>query len=91
MCPLQPPVTGACTLLDRSYRRWQKNFMSFLETIAFTGILGCQAGLAKQRDWLHEIRLLNMVTIFMTFCLTYYWLLTFVFRYKEALLKLLMI
>jgi len=32
-----------------------------------------------------------MITIFMTFCLTYYWLLIFVFRYKEALLlKLLM-
>ena len=68
-----------------------KSFTSFLETIAFTGNLGCQAGLAKQRDWLHEIRLLNMITIFMTFCLTYCWLLIFVFRYKEALLKLLMV
>ena len=32
-------------------------------------------------------RLLNMITILMTFCLTYYWLLIFVCRYKEALLK----
>ena len=35
--------------------------------------------------------LLNMTTIFMTFYLIHYWLLIFVFSYKEALLKLLMI
>ena len=36
-------------------------------------------------------RLLNMIEIFMTFCLTYYWFLIFVYRYKEALFKLLIV
>ena len=37
-------------------------------------------------------KLLNMIIIFMTFCLPYHWLLIFVFRYKEALpLKLLVV
>ena len=31
-------------------------------------------------------KLLNIITIFMTFCLTYYWFLIFVFSYKEILL-----
>ena len=32
-----------------------KNFMSFLETITFTDILGRQAGKPEQRDRLHGI------------------------------------
>ena len=36
-------------------------------------------------------KMLNMITIFMIFCLTYHWLLIFVFRYKEAVLKSLMV
>ena len=37
-------------------------------------------------------KLLHMIKIFMSFCLIHYWLLIFIFRYKEALLlKLLLL
>ena len=32
-----------------------ENFTNFLETVAFTGILGCQARMAEQRNQLHGI------------------------------------
>ena len=63
-----------------------RNFTSFLETIVFTDVLSRRARMTEQRlGYMRLNRLLNMTTIFMTFCLTYYWLLIFVFRYKEAL------
>ena len=50
--------------------------MSFLETIAFTDILGHWVGKENTQNkvinYIGLHRLLNMITIFMAFCLTYY-------------------
>ena len=92
MCFPQSPVIGAPTLLDRSYRHWQKNFTSLLETVVSLMSLVIRKGWQNKGIGNMRLnRLLNMTTIFMTFYLIYYWLLMFVFRYKEALLKLLII
>ena len=69
-----------------------KNFMSFLEMIAFTDVIGHWARTTKKEiNCMGLSRLLNMTTIFMIFCLTYCWFLICVFRYKEALLLELLI
>ena len=62
-----------------------KNFTNFLETIVFTDDLGHQARTTKQRDWLPEIEQTTKHDYnFHDFCLTYYWLLIFVFKYKKS-------
>ena len=66
--------------------------MSLLETVVSLMSLVIRKGWQNKGIGNMRLnRLLNMTTIFMTFYLIYYWLLMFVFRYKEALLKLLII
>ena len=67
--------------------------MSLLETVVSLMSLVIRKGWQNKGIGNMRLnRLLNMTTIFMTFYLIYYWLLLFVFRYKEALLlKLLMV
>ena len=87
MCFLQSPVIGASTLLDRSYRHWQKiSQTSCRLSFLLMSLVVRQGPQNKGIGYMRLNRLLNMTTIFMTFCLTYYWLLIFVFRYKKALL-----
>ena len=81
------PVVGTPTLLDRSYRHWQKTSqtswrLSFLPTSSVVR----QGPQNKGIGYMRLNRLLNMTIIFMTFCLTYCWHIIFVFRYKKALL-----
>ena len=92
MYVLQSPVIGAPTLLGRSYRHWQRTSRaSWRLSLSLASSVVGQGWQNKGISCMRLNRLLNMITIFMTFCLTYYWLLIFVFRYKEALLlKLLM-
>ena len=86
-CFLQSPTIGAPTLLDRSYRHWQI-LHELLGDYCFHWHPQSSEkdgkGSIKGIDYMGLNRLLNMIIIFMTFWLTYYWLLIFVFRYKEA-------
>ena len=87
MCFLQSAVIGAPTLLDRSYRHRQKTSQTSrrLSFLLMSSVVG-QGSQNKGIGYVRLNRLLNMIAIFMTFCLTYYWLLIFVFKYKKALL-----
>ena len=92
MCFLQSPVIGIPTLLDRSYRRWQKSSRtSWRLSLSLASSVVGQGWQNKGIGYMGLNRLLNMIEIFMTFCLTYYWFLIFVYRYKEALFKLLIV
>ena len=87
MYVLQSTVTGAPTLLDRSYRLWQRTSQaSWRLLLSLASSVVGQGRQNKGISCMRLNRLLSMITIFMTFCLTYYWLLIFVFRYKVALL-----
>ena len=84
---LQSPVTGATTLPDRSYRHWQKtSTASWRLSLSPTSLVIRHGRQNKGIGRMGLNRLLNMITILLTFCLTYYRLLIFVCRYKEALL-----
>ena len=92
MCFLQSPVIREPTLPNWSYRHWQKaSQTSWRLLFLLTSSVNRQRPQNKGINCMGLNRLLNMTTIFMTFCLTYYWLLIFVFRYKKALLKTLMV
>ena len=82
---LKSPVIRAPTLLDRSYRHWQKTSQtSWRLSFLLTSSVVRQGLQNKGTGYMRLNRLLNMTTIFMTFFLTYYWLLIFVFRYKKS-------
>ena len=91
---LRSPVIGTPILLDRSYRHWQKTSQTSWRLLFLLTTSVIRQGPQKKKKGIGYIRLnrlLNMTIIFMTFCLTYYWLLIFVFRYERALLKSLMV
>ena len=59
-----------------------KNFMSFLETITFHWCPLLSDKDHRTKELVHEIKqTAKYNSIFMTLCLTHYWLLIFVFRY----------
>ena len=68
--------TGHTTLAKISWASWRLS----LSLMSFVVRQGPQN---KGTGYMRLNRLLNMNTIFMTFCLTHYWLLIFVFRYKN--------
>ena len=83
---LQSPVIRAPTLLNRSYRHWQKLYELLENSHSLMSFVVRQGPQNKGIGYMRLNRLLSMTKIFMTFCLTYYWLLIFIFRYKKVIL-----
>ena len=71
MCFLQSPVIRAPTLLDRSYSHWHKTSQtSWRLSFLLMSLVVRQRLRNKGINCMGLNRLLNMTTIFMTFCLT---------------------
>ena len=73
---LQSAVAGAPTLLNRSYRQTlaKISWASWRPSLSLTSFVITQGPQNKGSGYMRLNKLLNMNTIFTTFCLTYYWL-----------------